>query len=191
MLQVRWSLKPSTNKEKKTLASTFNPLTDRLKAHRDFDQHATEVPRDAKRMADCLAFAEQMHAPTCVPLPEALKAKRQKLEIAAAVAADASSSDTERASDTASAHDDMGGDIDILDFDCFEGTDGNTSYDVDLQAIFPSGREVEAPTTAPRHSPCSATMLRDLEDLFELADNSVLVVSERSVRELADCGRKM
>ena len=43
MLQVRWNLKPTSSKDKKVMGATFNPLKDRLKAHRDFDTVATEV----------------------------------------------------------------------------------------------------------------------------------------------------
>ena len=49
MMQVRWSLKPTSGKENKTLAASFNPITERLKAHRDFDRHAQELAPDAKR----------------------------------------------------------------------------------------------------------------------------------------------
>ena len=43
MMPVRWSLKPTSGKENKTLAASFNPITERLKAHRDFDRHAQDV----------------------------------------------------------------------------------------------------------------------------------------------------
>ena len=57
MMQVRWSLKPTSGKENKTLAASFNPITERLKAHRDFDRHAQELAPDAKRPCPSAAGA--------------------------------------------------------------------------------------------------------------------------------------
>jgi len=52
MMQVRWNLKPSTVKDKKTMAATFNPINERLKAHRDFETCAYEVdvPWEKKKL---------------------------------------------------------------------------------------------------------------------------------------------
>ena len=58
MLQVRWNLKPTTTKDKKPLAATFNPIKERFKAHRDFDLHATEIPPSKKRAAPEPAAAD-------------------------------------------------------------------------------------------------------------------------------------
>ena len=58
MLQVRWNLKPSNAKDKKTLAAAFNPIKERFKAHRDFDLHATEVVPEAIHLAKRAARSE-------------------------------------------------------------------------------------------------------------------------------------
>ena len=43
MLQVRWKVKPTTTSEKQMFAGTFDPMKERLNAHRDFGHHAHAI----------------------------------------------------------------------------------------------------------------------------------------------------
>ena len=77
MLQVRWNLKPSSPKDKKTLAASFNPINERLKAHRDFDIHAHEVTHRRKRQA--LGISKASLHPLAVLAPTTPPSNRPEL----------------------------------------------------------------------------------------------------------------
>ena len=200
MLQVRWNLKPTTTRDKKTLAASFNPLFERFKAHRDFDMYAKEVPASHKRGCGASADSKESGAEEEEKKKTSKQQKKGKsFELSQNSTSD--SSDTERgenfaSSDTASNHDQ---DIGILEFDGCDDLD----YDIDLQACFPLAEcglalpspppSKESPSTLfmqPSFAPhsggsrMSVPKLRELEEIYDLTDSGVLVCSEQDVMSL-------
>ena len=128
MLQVRWNLKPTTTKDKKTLAATFNPITERFKAHRDFDLHAHEIAVANKKAAGGGRGKDKSSADTFQQRSKSKVAKLSHQDSVSSMADSVSSSET--ATDI---HSSGSSDIGILDFDGCDELD----YDLDLQACFP------------------------------------------------------
>lgn len=209
MMQVRWNLKPTTTKDKKTLAATFNPLTERFKAHRDFEQHAHEVASSKKRkMASReqqqMASREQQQQPPKLTKHASISSSMTSIADFAASISDYPNSDTttENVSSGSS-------DIGILDLDGCE----ELEYNLDLQEFLELDGENEislghvparAPTPPPKHNPrfdifadpafrptrsqCSvptATLLSELARRHSLAESGMLNITEEDVIGLA------
>lgn len=192
MLQVRWNLKPANSKEKKgSRMLTFDPVSDKRRAHRDFEQHATTLkstPLSLKRQTTTREALEEDKA----------RAEEERLAKAARVLesptfdVESPSFDVENSSETMS-------NIDALDIDILADFGGEdieynvetrvTETDTSLEASWYANRHwasalALSPTSTPLSSACRTHLSTLLHE--EAAGGSILMMSEDDVRK---CGQ--
>ena len=207
MLQVRWNLKPTTTKDKKTLAATFNPIKERFKAHRDFDLHAHEIAPKKARTSKASGSQSQSKEGSTAKSSKA-KVTKQSSDVSLADSATDSATDPASSSDNQSDNGSVEADIGILDFD---GCD-ELGYDLDLHTCFPFDGDGDGELVVPDASDATPLakldardvfisasfmptsfensfapepLLKELEGLYQIAESGVLVVSEQEVMDLA------
>ena len=199
MLQVRWSLKPSCSKDKKTLAAQFNPMTERFKAHRDFDLHAHELEQPpTKKFASARTVGGFGRAPMAAPsavmmplVPSPGKASRlliKQAELIQAAMRDLICPDVteacvrkeaaDAASDSATDPGSSSGSSSVCDPS--EREPSEHEYDIDALAL-------ESPVSSPRERMRPFAMRPDgATKALMLEESPSTVFNERSLQDLAE-----